>query len=164
MAFLVETERRTATIDEPSGDGTTPLHLALYGGHLETVQWLIQNGANPLATNEWECGSAHWISMTKSVDYNVTRALCDLLLDAGVKFDVAQKQGHFPLHKACQRTNKYVIEWMSRTKEQGGAGFSRELLQKVGQPDNGGHKPSEIWRSVGGDDEFAKWMETTHGW
>lgn len=164
IKFLAYTERCTAAIDEPSGDGTTPLHLALYGGHIETVQWLIQNGANPLATNEWQCGSAHWIFMTKSVDCNVTRALCNLLLDVGVRFDVAQKQGHFPLHKACQRINKHVIEWMSGTKEQGGAGFSRELLQKVGQPDNGGHKPSEIWRSVGGDDDFAKWMETTYGW
>ena len=159
--FLLEAN--AAAVDVPSGDRTTPLHLALYGGHLAAAHLLLHNGADPLATNDWECGSAHWIAMTKGGEED-TRAICNLLLDRGVCFDVAQKQGHFPLHKACQRGNKYFVEWLTQPKGRGGAGFSTAQLEAMGQPDNGGHKPSEIWRSAGGDENVAKWMEYTHGW
>ena len=161
IQFLIDANKDD--VDKPSGDGTTPLHLALYGGHLAAAQLLIQNGADPHATNEWECGSAHWIAMTKSSS-NDASELCDLLLKAGVPFDVAQKHGHFPLHKACQRTNKRVIEWLTKTKFEGGAGLSDEQLKKMGKPDNGGHTPSEIWRSAGGEEHVAKWMKENHGW
>ena len=153
----------SAAVDEPSGDRTTPLHLALYGGHLAAVHLLLQNGADPLATNDWECGSAHWIAMTKGGEED-TNAICNLLLNGGVRFDVAQKQGHFPLHKACQRVNKHFVEWLTQPKKRGGAGFSSAQLNAMGQPDNGGHKPSEIWRSAGGDEDVAKWMECAHCW
>ena len=31
-----------AIVDAPTGDGTTPLHLACYGGHTALVQTLVQ--------------------------------------------------------------------------------------------------------------------------
>jgi hypothetical protein len=44
--------------------------------------------------------------------------------------------------------------------EEGGAGLSTSELRSASQPDNGGHSPWDIWRSVGGDDEFGLFIET----
>ena len=41
----------------------------------------------------------------------------------------------------------------------GGAGLSAKELREASQPDNGGHKPIEIWASLGGDPTFAKQIE-----
>lgn len=44
-----------------------------------------------------------------------------------------------------------------------GAALSDSEHKLVGQADDGGHKPSEIWRSAGGDESFAQFM-VTNGW
>ncbi|MGK3762310.1 MAG: hypothetical protein ACI8RD_014628, partial [Bacillariaceae sp.] len=36
--------------------------------------------------------------------------------------------------------------------------------QRAGKPDIGGHKPSDIWMHMGGDNAFAEWMKTNMGW
>jgi hypothetical protein len=43
----------------------------------------------------------------------------------------------------------------------GGAGLSKSELHSASQPDHGGHLPWDIWRSVGGDEDFGLFMETT---
>ena len=78
-----------------------------------------------------------------------------------VSFSVPQKQGHSPLHKAAQRQNRHVILWMAEADNEVGAGFSPEERKQVGEADVGGHRPSEIWRSLGGDESFAEWMKRT---
>ena len=51
-------------IDAPAGDATTPLQLALYGGHTGTAEVLVfEYGADLGATNDWGCTSSHWASM-----------------------------------------------------------------------------------------------------
>jgi hypothetical protein len=146
-------------VDETSGDGTTPLHMACYGGHAHVVEFLIANGANVHETNEWGCGCAHWAGMTQSKSCDDVRALCQVLKTKEVSFHIPQKQGHSPLHKASQRQNRHVIEWMAEAADQGGAGLSPLERRQASEADFGGHRPSEIWRSLGGDESFAEWMK-----
>jgi ankyrin repeat protein len=158
IRYLLEENTKTKTqtqqysIDERSGEGTTPLHMACYGGHVDAVRYLhaIQ-GADILATNDWECGAAHWVGMTIQEQENVNqvRELCDYLQQEGVSFTKRQSQGHSALHKAAQRKNRHVVEWMGDSKEKGGAGLSLAGKEACGRPDRGGHIPSEIWKSVG---------------
>ena len=173
IRYLLEgtTKSKTSTtkthqysIDERSGEGTTPLHMACYGGHVDAVRYLhaIQR-ADILATNDWECSAAHWVGMTIQDQDNHVRELCNYLQQQGVVFTKAQSQGHSALHKAAQRKNRHVVEWMGNSKEKGGAGLSRAEKEACGRPDRGGHIPSDIWKSVGGDVEFAEWMKTM-GW
>ncbi|VEU38866.1 unnamed protein product [Pseudo-nitzschia multistriata] len=145
-------------VDERSGEGTTPLHLACYGGHPEAVAFLVEkHGADPLARNDWGCTCAHWAAMTLSDSEDSVRALCTYLSDrCGVSFCEKQGQGHTALHKAAHRGNKHVVEWM--------AGRLGEAdRERAGSPDDGGHRPSDIWAATGRDPSFAEWMRTL-GW
>ncbi|KAL7561764.1 hypothetical protein ACA910_013304 [Epithemia clementina (nom. ined.)] len=163
------------SVDERSGDGTTPLHLACFGVHVATVRFLLERGADPKRTNDWGCGVSHWVGMAKTPsphneDYdkhtNAIQHLCRILKNEfDIDFTVRQKQGHSALHKAAQSLNYAAIEWMANDdKEHGGAGFSDEQKQVMGEADLGGHKASEILLSVGGEREFARWMTNVHGW
>eukprot|EP00978_Attheya_sp_CCMP212_P003311 scaffold6828_cov53-Attheya_sp.AAC.1 len=173
-------------VNAKSGDGTTPLHMACYGGHLSTVQLLMeQYGADGNAVNDWDCGVAHFCALSLKRDNDtphIIRELCHYLKwKQGVSFHVPQKQGHSSLHKAAQRHNRHMITWLSQTKEEGGAGLTDQERLDAGQPDHGGNRPSDIWTSVsessltanttGTTDptskeniEFGEWMRTTCGW
>ena len=59
-------------VDVTSGDGTIPLHLACYGGHLSAIKKLILvYGANRYKMNDWGYGVDHWLAMSisKNLDY-----------------------------------------------------------------------------------------------
>jgi ankyrin repeat protein len=162
IAFLLDEQNHN--IDDVSGDGTTPFHMACFGGHVKVARLLMKKGANIFATNEWGCSAAHWIGMTISKNVTDIRELCSLLRTAGVSFSEQQKQGHSALHKAAQKKNRPVIEWMAESSKQGGATLSTEETERAGRPDDGGHVPSEIWRNVGGEEAFAEYMEGEMGW
>jgi ankyrin repeat protein len=162
VKFLVE--EQGSSIDEISGDGTTPFHMACFGGHCEVAEFFIGQNVNVRAVNDWGCSAAHWAGMTISKEVSQVRQLCNVLRNAGVSFSERQKQGHSCAHKAAQKLNRSVIEWMAESSDQGGANLSAEEKEQAGRPDMGGHTPSEIWRSVGGGKEFAKWMEEKLGW
>lgn len=175
-------------VNEKSGDGTTPLHMACYGGHPDVLEYLVQQGANIHAMNEWGCAAAHWAAMTISQSRESIRQLCRAIQkhnsaavstrkDEGSSscFVKKQSQGHSPLHKAAQKLNRHVIEWMAQEKESsesvddnvtgGGAGLSWAEKRAAGGPDDGGHLPSDIWMSFGGDANFANWMKKhCEGW
>jgi len=156
-------------VDIPSGDGTTPLHLACYGGHLTTVKHLIQvHNANVFITNEWDCSVAHWTAMSLGLaGKEQVIELCNYLHDVcGVDFGMYQKQGHTALHKAASRKNKHVIEWLAtkfneNSSDDNDKNENEEEKKKasIGLADVGGNKPSDIWQSVGGDEKFGLWMK-----
>jgi ankyrin repeat protein len=158
LQYLLDEQK--LAMDQRSGDGTTPLHMACFGGHVHAVKYLIDKGANVLATNEWGCSAAHWAAMS-SKNNNTSEKdavnLCNLLKQNGVSFVERQKQGHSALHKAAQRLNRHVIEWIAAKMT------AAERIQ-AGLPDEGGHSASEIWLSVGGDKDFAKRMKEEWGW
>jgi hypothetical protein len=96
--------------------------------------------------------------MSQSQDADAMVAICQLLHKAGVSFVVAQKQGHSPLHKAAQKQNQIVAKWLSKSIECGGPGLTPAERSKASKPDNGGHRPSDIWLSAGGESSFASWI------
>ena len=167
---LIMTRSDAPSIDTASGDGTTPLHLACYGGHVSTVRHLIEKyKANVHAVNEWSCGAAHWAAMSLgNAGMDTVIELCNYLKeDCSVDFTSKQKQGHTPLHKAAAKKNQVVIEWLagkSMNCNDDNCWFSENDMMLMGQPDNGGNKPSDIWLSVGGDAAFAQWMKDNCGW
>ena len=162
-------------VDVPAGDRTTPLHLACYGGHLPVVRLLVGTyGADPRRANDWGCDAAHWAAMSINSDKGSSVAVCTYLRwDLGVPFHLPQRQGHTPLHKAAQRKNREIVEWIAWPKTQvkkcdgvdrvGGARLTAVERKKAGRPDEGGNTPSDIWRKVGGDEGFADWMQDECG-
>jgi Ankyrin repeats (3 copies) len=162
VQYLVEDQKHL--VDEVSGDGTTPFHMACFGGHVNVVNYLIEKGADVLATNEWGCGATHWVGMTRCNSETEVRRLCGLLQSRGACFVTPQKQGHTALHKAAQKLNRHVIEYIAQSSDEGGAGLTAEQRIQVGRPDQGGHTASEIWMSAGGEEDFAKRMNDEWGW
>lgn len=45
-------EERQAFLDEPNEHGNTGLHWAALGGHIDTVKYLVEQGASPALANE----------------------------------------------------------------------------------------------------------------
>lgn len=45
-------EEKQAFLDEPNEHGNTGMHWAALGGHLDTVKFLMENGASPALANE----------------------------------------------------------------------------------------------------------------
>lgn len=154
--------RANATsIDVTSNDGSTPLMLACYGGHLSTVKHLVEkHNANLVVTNDWDCGVSHWAAMSLGLsgERDVTE-ICEYLAAKGVDFSYRQKQGHSPLHKAASRKNRHVILWLWTC-----TCIPNHLKKLMGEPDIGGNLPSDIWLSVGGCDDFFQWMKEECGW
>lgn len=145
-------------VDIPTGDGTTPLHLACFSAHLSTVRLLIERyGADVKRKNEWGCGVAHWIAMSVNPKREEIVKICQYLREKhSICFHERQKQGHSAVHKASQKKNQEVIEWCHQS-------MGPVEKEEAGKVDDGGNKPSDIWSSAGGDDKFAKWMQT-RGW
>lgn len=151
-------------VDVTSGEGTTPFHLACFGGHVAAAQLLLQLGAQATQANEWGCTAAHWLGMTRSPSEQHGLELCRLLQQQGVSFVERQKQGHSALHKAALHGNKVIVDWMAKSLVDGGAGLSESEKRRAGQADIGGHKPSDIWTSAGGDEAFAQRMRDEMNW
>lgn len=164
-------------MEEASGEGTLPLHMACFGGHLSVVQYLVEKwGANVHATNEWGCDAFQFVGLTickpdsNTIDANASaiRDLCNYLRhDCHVNLIRSQKQGHSIVHKAAQKGNRHVLQWVADPLEAGGAGLSKEEIILLGAPDLGGHRPSQIWRKFQGEEvdckSVAEWMESI-GW
>ena len=162
MIDLILSKKDAPSVNVSSGDGTTPLHMACYGGYVSTVKRLVQmHGSDALAMNDWDCGAAHFAAMSLGKEgTDAVIALCKYLKhDCCVDFTSRQKQGHTPLHKAASRKNRHVIEWLADEAK------SSKQVEALGGLDDGGNSASSIWLSVGGDKDFGQWMrETCSSW
>lgn len=163
MIDLILSHKDAPFVDVRSGDGTTPLHMACYGGYVSTVKHLVQkHNSDPFAMNDWNCGAAHFVAMSLGNEgTDALIALCEYLKnECGVDFTSRQKQGHTPLHKAASRKNRHVIEWLADERKS-----TKQDIEALGGQDDGGNSPSQIWLSVGGDNAFCQWMkEVCSGW
>ena len=147
-------------MDEASGDGTTPFHMACFGCHLPVIQYLARKGVNVHKTNDWGCDAFQFVGLTICSNKSQIQQVCNFLKNE-LHLDLVrtQKQGHSVLHKAAQKVNVHVIQWLFHD-----AGLSMAEKQKLGAPDVGGYIPSQIWNKFGGDPKVAEWMETDCGW
>lgn len=155
--------------DVTSGDGTTPLHLACYGGHLGVIRYLIEEkNADLYKTNDWECGVGHWIAMSIQPNQEELEKIFNYVkgLIGEKSFEVfgrTQKQGHSSVHKAAQKLNRKVIEWLAQESKTCHH-WTAEQRAAAGAEDAGGNKPSTIWRRMKGSESFSIWMKEECGW
>lgn len=136
---------RRALREDPSrvaaraGDGFTPLHLASYFGHVDSVDLLIDSGAdvNVPADNPSEVRPLHSAAAGGSTE------IVELLLRTGASVNARQVGGHTALHQAAQA---------------GLRDMARRLLDHGGDPDLGnddGHSPLDLAREAGHEDLVA---------
>lgn len=142
-------------LNQKSGDGTTPFHMACYGGDFATIKYLTDTKVVDIfQENDWACDASHWIAM--SLNQNDILRNLDYLLDKGIDFTKIQKQGHSALHKASQKLNYKVIQWLHKNIHNG----KQKEREQMSQRDLGGNKPSEILEEMGGEVEFVEWMKS----
>jgi hypothetical protein len=126
-------------------DGSTPLHFAVYGGNLSTVQLLCCRGANIHALNTHGCGAAAWAALGCAPE-----EVCQFLHSNGVDFSIVNNQGHSFWHKAALRGSLALLHWCNQ--------HCALPLSSRGQ-DIGGHMPSEL-ASLSGFPHVAEWLLT----
>ena len=60
-------------------------------------------------------------------------------------FGIQQGQGHSAVHKACQKRNLFVVQWLMKEAQ---SNWNANQIATAGTKDVGGNKPHEIWTSM----------------
>jgi ankyrin repeat protein len=94
-------EESPSAIDEYSGDGWTPLHLAAYFGHGKIVELLLSHNANVTARSTNSNGNTP-LHAALAGNHKFVAAL---LLGHGADIDAADAGGWRPLHIAAANNN-----------------------------------------------------------
>lgn len=98
--------RSRGVITSRSPDGFTLLHLAAHFGHVDTVQWLLKQGApvDAVAANPGLARPLHSAVAAGSA------RIAMLLLDAGAEPNAPQRSGFTPLHAAAHRGDADLVD------------------------------------------------------
>jgi ankyrin repeat protein len=104
----LEMIRAGADVNEPQGDGTTPLHWAVYKIDAELVRALIEHGAKPDVINNF--GSSPLAEAVKIAD----AALVEMLLDAGADVEAMNLDGQTALMLSARAGAIDVAELLVR--------------------------------------------------
>jgi uncharacterized protein len=124
-----------------SGDGFTPLHLALFSGEESAVRLLIEHGADLEAPSRHR--TIRGVRPLHTAAFVRERDLAAILLDAGAEVDSRADGGFTALHSAA---------------EHGDEGFARLLLERGADPaaqDDRGRTPAAC-AADGGFEDLAK--------
>ncbi len=95
---------RSDQLSDAAGDGTTPLHWAVYDGDVARLKRLIASGADVNAQNDYGATPLSEAAITGNVE--VIRSL----LDAGAKVDEANADGQTPLMIIARTSNVAAAE------------------------------------------------------
>ncbi|MDR2377207.1 MAG: ankyrin repeat domain-containing protein [Puniceicoccales bacterium] len=110
--------REDIGVDARNGRQETPLHLAAGWLQVENVRALLEKGANPNATNNWDETPLHYVvwpevcsSCVSISAENVERSLTilRLLLDKGADINALENDRRTPLQVAVGRGNGEII-------------------------------------------------------
>jgi ankyrin repeat protein len=113
LADLVQTEKRDAALElinsgadvnVSQGDGTTPLHWAIYNVDAELVAVLLERGARPDVINNY--GSSPLAEAVKVADAHLVK----MLLDAGADVEAPNQEGQTVLMLAARAGSMDVAE------------------------------------------------------
>jgi ankyrin repeat protein len=104
----LESIRTGADVNEPQGDGTTPLHWAIYRIDPGLVAALLQRGAQPGAINSY--GSTPLAEAIKVAD----AGLVEMLLDAGADVEAPNQDGQTALMLAARAGAVDIAEILVR--------------------------------------------------
>ncbi len=104
----IEAIRDGAEVNAAQGDGTTPLHWAVYRLDPELVQALLANGAQPDVTNRY--GSSPLGEAVKTANIE----LVEMLLDAGADVEAPNEDGQTALMLSARAGSLEVAELLLR--------------------------------------------------
>src|ERR1700716_4030475 len=97
-----------ADVNAAQGDGTTPLHWAVYKVDADLARALLERGAKPDVINNY--GSSPLAEAVKIANAR----LVDMLLDAGGNVEVPNQEGQTPLMLAARAGSLGVDELLVR--------------------------------------------------
>ena len=131
------------SVDDPTSDGTTPFHLAVWRGHVDTCRWLVDAArADWTTTNAFGCNAIQWAAQSGDV------AMCAYLKRLGLDLTLLNYNGHSALHKAAVKGKAEVCAWLLSD----GGLDGRHMLA-----DGDGNTPQEMAR-LEGHDALARWL------
>ena len=94
-------------VNEPSPDGFTPLHLAIFGGSEEAVRILVERGADVEALSTASFAQVRPLGTAAFVR---SAPLARILLDAGADPNGAEEGGATPLDAAIQHDDQELVD------------------------------------------------------
>ncbi|QMU27278.1 ankyrin repeat domain-containing protein [Adhaeribacter radiodurans] len=99
-------------INSTSPDGFSPLGLASFFGHADTVKLLIEKGANvnQASKNDWQVQPLHSAVAARSLE------IVTYLLENGAEVNTQQQHGFTPLHAAAQNGDADMIKLLLEHK------------------------------------------------
>ncbi len=101
-----------ATGRDVTADGTTPMHLALFGGHLDVAAFLFSCDEEALYDrNHFGCSAFHWSAMSES-DASI-RWVFERACPARISADDVQANGQKPIDKARLKGNEAAMRALS---------------------------------------------------
>ncbi len=103
-----EAIRDGADVNQAQGDGTTPLHWAVYRLDAELVEALLGNGARPDVTNRY--GSSPLAEAVKTANVE----LVEMLLDAGADVEAPNQEGQTALMLSARAGSLEIAELLVR--------------------------------------------------
>lgn len=135
---------RDVDVNSKTEDGSTAFAWACWKGHLDVMRYLVDSArCDYQSCNAYGCNVACWTAMGCG-----TVECCDYLRSLGVPFNLVNANGHSTLHKAAQRGNQEICEWLLT---------HGDLTSRHVQPDQEGYTPSALAK-VEGFAELAEWL------
>lgn len=101
----VDSEEDLNAFDE---NGLTPIHYAILGNQLASLEWLIEKGADLDATDREGNSLLHFAALKGSKD------ILDCLIQAGLDPNIQNDQGDTPMHFAALRDDLSTVEILSK--------------------------------------------------
>lgn len=128
-------EKCNVDVNCKTNDGTSAFAWATWQGEIEVMRMLIKFGANPReCANQYGCNASMWACQGDGDNV----AVCEYLMGLSVSFRLVNANGHSVLHKAAQRGNVKVVDWLIKNSRR--LGISNLHVAK----DSEGFRPSDL--------------------
>jgi len=148
-------------LEAKTQDGTTAFGWACWQRHLDVMVCLYEHGCDIHALNSFGCSPVLWCSQGARGDgLTALQWLCD----RGCNMKLVNHNGHGVLHKAAQRGQTNVAEWLVGkeckslfdTRSTNDESATNTFLAMIG-PDVEGYCPSDL-AGMEGHQDFAEWL------
>ena len=132
--YLLETCK--VDVNCKTNDGTSAFAWATWKGEIDIMKLLISFGANPReSANQFGCNASMWACQGDGDNVEV----CEYLRSLHVSFRLVNANGHSALHKAAQRGNDNVVDWIIANSRRLGLSYSLHCRK-----DLEGFRPSDL--------------------
>ena len=130
-------DEEPSTVDEPGGDGFTPLTLAATYGQTEVARALLDAGADPSTPAQNPTRTAPIHGASGHIHAKTALELVELLIERGANVNAEQAGGFTALHRAAGRGHAAVVKRLldagaDRDTESDLGGTARELAEERG--------------------------------